>query len=678
MESKIMQVFYGNDCLPYKDSQRTVHYPIVGNSFAGSNKTRQINFYVDQIGGTSEVTWVIVSKLPNGKIGYEILDSVSIDDELDENYLVFNLSAYYTQVKGDLFLALRGYEGEVEFVEGQDGVYQISGDPLIEVTGAIKLAINYAPIIPTGTQVLPTDIDLIISALNNAILKNNGILVVSNRPSDLSSYGNGQMFYVRNTGELLRNVSGTLTSVLLNDYILINENTSITSMLLSLGGTPRLANVQLSVSGGTPKLYKVFTSMSGLNTYVSIFDEETKTFKYLTLTPSNPNDYTKTVYSILNDTTTPSLKLIGVDENGDCEVNGNILLQDGDYIGVSGFGEITFSNGGITLTSTAGLELAINSDGSLTYDGDVIPGIVKSGNNYTIYLGGVPITCNPTNETVHIGDQGYDLDLWNGKAFVDQQPLATEDYVDTKVASLGTVLNYKGSKSVSQLNDLTGQKAGDVYNVTTNGTLNAGSVVVVAGDNVVWNGSAWDKLAGTIDLSDYATKTYVDNAILTEDGNVKTFIDNNTFLKYSSVSNSITLSELNEIIGSEPALVQIGANWYICRVVSAGGTAYSFEIEQISNGYRWVSSYASGSIVLSDLLSNLSSYFKTFTVASDNETISGTWSFTNVTITGNISDGTNSVAVSNIAKKSDFVTLTQDEYDALTPDANVFYFIEEE
>ena len=37
MESRIMQVFYGNDCLPYKDSARQVHYPIVGSSFIGTN-----------------------------------------------------------------------------------------------------------------------------------------------------------------------------------------------------------------------------------------------------------------------------------------------------------------------------------------------------------------------------------------------------------------------------------------------------------------------------------------------------------------------------------------------------------------------------------------------------------------------------------------------------------------
>ena len=174
MESRIMQVFYDNNLLPYKDSERAVHYPIVGNSFAGSNLTNEIHFYIDQIGGTDGISWVIVSKLPNGKIGYEPLSTVVQDSLLGENYLLFSLSSYYTSVKGDLYLALRGYKGTVTFTDtNDDGIYEINGDPLIEVTGTIKLAINYSPMINTGTQVLPSDVDRLIAALSNYALRTN-------------------------------------------------------------------------------------------------------------------------------------------------------------------------------------------------------------------------------------------------------------------------------------------------------------------------------------------------------------------------------------------------------------------------------------------------------------------------------------------------------------------------
>ena len=57
MNEKILNVFYGADNLPYKDKERTVHFPIVGNGFQGANNTTQIKFYFSSL-GDSNVTWV--------------------------------------------------------------------------------------------------------------------------------------------------------------------------------------------------------------------------------------------------------------------------------------------------------------------------------------------------------------------------------------------------------------------------------------------------------------------------------------------------------------------------------------------------------------------------------------------------------------------------------------------
>ena len=84
MESRILQVFYGNDCLPFKDKERSVHFPIVGNAFLGTNNIQKIRFYVDRIGGALNVTWVATTKLPNGKIIYELLNETQYDDEIGE------------------------------------------------------------------------------------------------------------------------------------------------------------------------------------------------------------------------------------------------------------------------------------------------------------------------------------------------------------------------------------------------------------------------------------------------------------------------------------------------------------------------------------------------------------------------------------------------------------------
>lgn len=79
---------------------------------------------------------------------------------------------------------------------------------------------------------------------------------------------------------------------------------------------------------------------------------------------------------------------------------------------------------------------------------------------------------------------------------------AANEYTDTQVESisskLSTVYNYKGS--VNTYAELpTGATVGDVYNVVQ---ANEG---IPAGTNYAWNGTLWDALGGSIDLSGYAT-----------------------------------------------------------------------------------------------------------------------------------------------------------------------------
>lgn len=76
----------------------------------------------------------------------------------------------------------------------------------------------------------------------------------------------------------------------------------------------------------------------------------------------------------------------------------------------------------------------------------------------------------------------------------------TKTEVDSKVAS---VYRYKGTVQTYADLPATGQEVGDVYNVVTADTTHG----IKAGDNVAWTGTAWDVLAGEIDLSAYATKT---------------------------------------------------------------------------------------------------------------------------------------------------------------------------
>lgn len=77
----------------------------------------------------------------------------------------------------------------------------------------------------------------------------------------------------------------------------------------------------------------------------------------------------------------------------------------------------------------------------------------------------------------------------------------TASDVETAITNkISSVMTYKGT--VANYSDLpTNAKVGDTYNITNKSAYNK------AGDNAAWNGTAWDVLSGTIDLSNYYTKT---------------------------------------------------------------------------------------------------------------------------------------------------------------------------
>lgn len=81
----------------------------------------------------------------------------------------------------------------------------------------------------------------------------------------------------------------------------------------------------------------------------------------------------------------------------------------------------------------------------------------------------------------------------------------TKEEVDNKLSS---VYDYKGT--VATYGDLPASpEKGDVYNVEAADDENG----IKAGDNVAWNGTAWDVLGGTVNLSGYALKTDLDGKV---------------------------------------------------------------------------------------------------------------------------------------------------------------------
>lgn len=105
-------------------------------------------------------------------------------------------------------------------------------------------------------------------------------------------------------------------------------------------------------------------------------------------------------------------------------------------------------------------------------------------------------------------------------------------------SAMSSVYTPQGSRTVSQLSGTVGEKVGYVYNITDSGTIKQPSLsvtsalpdqVVKAGDNVVWTTDGWDNLGGSVDLSDYYTKTEIDGKISTINTNISNKVDQSDF-----------------------------------------------------------------------------------------------------------------------------------------------------
>ena len=126
-------------------------------------------------------------------------------------------------------------------------------------------------------------------------------------------------------------------------------------------------------------------------------------------------------------------------------------------------------------------------------------------------------------------------------------------------AQLGLATVYKYNGSVETYADLptSGQKVGDVYNVKQADPNHK----IKAGDNVAWDGTAWDILAGDTDLSGYAQLN-----------SANTFTAANTFRANIAVSNgtasgtsgsiSFGISPANETVQARIGTDNLGGLFY--------------------------------------------------------------------------------------------------------------------
>lgn len=150
-------------------------------------------------------------------------------------------------------------------------------------------------------------------------------------------------------------------------------------------------------------------------------------------------------------------------------------------------------------------------------------------------------------------------------------------------AAIASAYTIQGTASASDLNTMPKDQTmnGYVYSITdssatlTNSTgYTPSSVTVYEGDNVVfvWNNGSWywDKLAATIDISNFV-------AIKTVDAN----------------------TAISTLVG-KPVVLDYSYDYYIGRV--SGTTAYSFEFESLTNGTRYLGTSVSTSTTVFQML----------------------------------------------------------------------------
>lgn len=558
MTEKIMKVFYDTNGLPYKDKARQVHYPLVGSAFMGASNTTQIRFYVSLLGNSND-TWVSCAKLPNGQLGYKML-SATYDSEEEEYYVSLSLTTFYTQYKGDVYIALQGYQSGVSIQETSvgSGIYKVVGTPTIQATGVIKLAMNYTPQISPSAlseDITAEDIQEFLSAISTGI---GGVIPkisssnIASYDFDINLFHNNEIIFndYDNSFYQLKVVNSNLKAYKVAELKLrgdmsgaIKLNTLQVGTIVSTGDAPNayisVANYSIEIAGdqgnslvevsgdgislntpnheigidvqeGAAKV--VSKDQYGYETGLRIDDDRSVNLVY------EPYDLQSGSHIILD-----SDIYIG-SEGGDVSIDGTRVTKNGNEItnGYTCVGTISTSGGETNSTDRPHLRVYptflfanVRVDiapyynisrvifrqqeiGSRIYYSEIFKYVSTSaGGKYMQFKIEFASNFNSYSATILFNDE-----------------LTNKAYIDSVVS--GTY-QIKGGQTVSYLNNTftkSSDKNGYVYNITTGGDLtnqDSSTISVIAGDNVVfiWNGGAWywDKLAGTIDTSNFVLKS---------------------------------------------------------------------------------------------------------------------------------------------------------------------------
>ena len=296
--------------------------------------------------------------------------------------------------------------------------------------------------------------------------------------------------------------------------------------------------------------------------------------------------------------------------------SGAVTLEASDVGALPDDTDVTKWNG-ITLSKTV-------SD--LSNQEAIVPFLWSSSETTARYA---TVSKVPSYNCIAQYSNGY-LNSTTPSASDNSTKVATTAYVDSAISNLGSILNYKGTKATESALPSTGNVTGDVW--------------IVSADNseYVWNGTAWEKLGPTIDLSGYVpTSRTVNGKALSTDISLSAS-------DVSALPDSTDVTKWNGVTLSKSTMTGSTSNYWVACVSGTGSiTADYLTVTHTPTAYK-IAKYDGSSYLHSTTPS-----------ASDNSTKVATTAYVKTAV------GSISAPVTSVNSKTGAVVLTAADVGAL-------------
>nr|DAP54544.1 MAG TPA: receptor binding complex [Caudoviricetes sp.] len=162
----------------------------------------------------------------------------------------------------------------------------------------------------------------------------------------------------------------------------------------------------------------------------------------------------------------------------------------------------------------------------------------------------------------------------------------TKDEIDGKIAS---TFHYKGTKATYAELPAEGNQIGDVWNVEQADAEHG----VKAGDNVCWNGTGWDVLAGVTDLSAYSTTVQIAETYMNKTDLAATYLTQTDAATTYATKDEVIGGSVHRTSKTNPSLTPAGgtATWSIADLAA---DPYAITIIETASGEEIVADVVYG------------------------------------------------------------------------------------